>query len=63
MSSSVQASPSPSPRSSRSSSAAAAAATSAAGDHVLVVRLTVPEKVSSSDRDLLLRLREIALRV
>ena len=63
VSSSVQASPSPSPRSSRSSSAAAAAATSAAGDHVLVVRLTVPEKVSSSDRDLLLRLREIALRV
>lgn len=33
------------------------------GDHVLVVRLRVPEEVNSSDRGLLLRLREIAERV
>lgn len=36
---------------------------SSPGDHVLVVRLRVPEEVNSSDRGLLLRLREIAQRV
>ena len=47
----------------RPSSAVASAAIAAPGDHVLVVRLRVPEEVNSSDRGLLLRLREIAQRV
>ena len=61
-SSSSSSSSSPKPRSSSSSSSSAAAA-APPGDHVLVVRLRVPEEVNSSDRGLLLRLREIAQRV